>query len=224
LRKHKNIILTPPRWEDAEGLFSSGNDARVNEWLTVPVPYPMEAAHKFLSRIVPAATQFFEDMEAFKDDATLQVVGEFPVRAIREVQKDGTDIYIGDMGILRCSYGELMDPLANGGVDWENASERKKFNESLELGDPRILWTIGDFLMPSHHGQGIMTDAVDTLLHEWAIPRMHVRHVMVAIFAGNEGSVKVFSRNGFKMINTIENYKEVRGKMRGLHVMEWKYQ
>ena len=41
LRKHKNIILTPPRWEDAEGLFSSGNDPRVNEWLAVPVPYPM---------------------------------------------------------------------------------------------------------------------------------------------------------------------------------------
>ena len=67
-----------------------------------------------------------------------------------------------------------------------------------------------------------MTDAVDTLLHEWAIPRMNVRHVMVAIFVGNEGNVKVFLRNGFKMINTIENYKEIRGKMRGLHVMEWK--
>ena len=66
-----------------------------------------------------------------------------------------------------------------------------------------------------------MTDAVDTLLHEWAIPRMNVRHVMVAIFVGNEGSIKVFSRNGFKMLNTIENHKEVRGKMRGLHVMEW---
>lgn len=67
-----------------------------------------------------------------------------------------------------------------------------------------------------------MTDAVDTLLHEWAIPRMNVRHVMVAIFLGNEGSIKVFSKNGFKMLNTIENYKEVRGKVRGLHVMEWR--
>ena len=176
-------------------------------------------------------------MEVFKDDAKLKFVAEFPVRAIREVQEDGTDIYIGDIGISRCSHGELMD-LNGPGVDWENASERKKVNDSFELGDPRILWAIGgtyqeassllltrtltDFLMPSHHRQGIMTDAVDTLLHEWAIPRMNVRHVMVAIFVGNEGSVKVFLRNGFKMINTIENYKEVRGKMRGLHVMEWR--
>ena len=159
LRKHENIILTPPRWEDAERLFSSGNDTRVNEWLTVPVPYPMgtfsvlsrtplisfglvEAAHKFLSRIVPAATKFFENMEAFKDDATPRIVGDFPVRAIREVQEDGTDVYIGDIGISRCSYGELMD-LNGVPVDWENASERKEFNDSLELGDPRILWAIG---------------------------------------------------------------------------------
>jgi hypothetical protein len=48
-------------------------------------------------------------------NATLKVVGEFPVRAIREVQEDGTDI---------------------------NAPEHKKINKSLELGDPRILWSI----------------------------------------------------------------------------------
>lgn len=79
-------------------------------------------------------------MENFKDDATLKVVGECPVRAIREVQDDGTDIYIGDIGISRCSYGELIDL---NGVDWENASKRKEVNDSLEVGDPRILWAIG---------------------------------------------------------------------------------
>ena len=100
----------------------------------------VEAANKFLSRIVPAATKFFEDMEEFKDDSTLKVVGEFPVRAIREVQEDGTDIYIGDIGISRCVYGELMNL---NDVDWENASERKKINDSLDLGDLSILWSIG---------------------------------------------------------------------------------
>ena len=79
-------------------------------------------------------------MENFRDDATVKVVGEFPVRAIREVQEDGTDLYIGDIGISRCGYGELI---SLNGVDWENASERKRINDSLELGDPRILWAIG---------------------------------------------------------------------------------
>ena len=78
-------------------------------------------------------------METFKDDATLKAVGEFPVRALREIQEDGSDIFIGDIGISRCGYGELMDL---NGVDWENASERKKFNDSLELGNPSILWSI----------------------------------------------------------------------------------
>ncbi len=36
-----------------------------------------------------------------------------------------------------------------------------------------------------------MTDALDTLLHEWAIPRMGVRRVLAAAFTGNDGSVKV---------------------------------
>ena len=71
-------------------------------------------------------------METFKDDGTLKIVGEFPIRAIREVLEDGSDIYIGDIGISRCGCG----------VDWENASERKKTNDSLELGDPHILWSI----------------------------------------------------------------------------------
>lgn len=79
-------------------------------------------------------------MEVFRDDSKLKVAAEFPVRAIREVQEDGTDLYIGDIGISRCGYGELMDLNR---VDWENASERKKVNDSLELGDPRILWAIG---------------------------------------------------------------------------------
>ena len=76
---------------------------------------------------MPAATKFFEDMEDFKDDAILKVVCEFPLRAIREIQEDGTDTYIGDIGISRCGYGELIDL---NGVDWKNASERKKFNLS----------------------------------------------------------------------------------------------
>lgn len=79
-------------------------------------------------------------MEHFKDDPALKVVGEWPVRAIREVQDDNTDVYIGDIGIVRCNQGELI---GLNGVDWENASKRKDENDALEVGDPRILWSIG---------------------------------------------------------------------------------
>ena len=82
---------------------------------------------------------------------------------------------------------------------------------------------MADYLAPSHHRQGIMSDAVDTVLHEWAIPRMKVRHMWVSAFTGNEGSVKVFLKNGFKLIKTHEDFFEVKGKRRGLHLMEWRY-
>ena len=89
---------------------------------------------------MPASVEFFEHMKNFKDDQTLKIVGECPVRAIREVRDDSTDIYIGDIGISRCHYGELIDL---NGVDWENGSKRKEENDALEVGDPRILWAIG---------------------------------------------------------------------------------
>ena len=66
-----------------------------------------------------------------------------------------------------------------------------------------------------------MTDALDTLLHEWSIPRMGVRRILAAAFTGNDGSVKVFERNGFKLVRTIEEHSIVKGRMRGVHVLEW---
>lgn len=80
-----------------------------------------------------------------------------------------------------------------------------------------------DYLAASHHRQGIMTDAVDTLLYDWAIPRMNVHHILLTVFEGNEGSVKLFLRNGFMMKATYQEYKEDKGKIRGAHVLEWDY-
>lgn len=79
-----------------------------------------------------------------------------------------------------------------------------------------------DLLAPSHHGQGIMTDVFDTLLHEWAIPRMGVHRILATTLAANEGSLKVFQKNGFRLTRTLENEYDVRGSKRDVHVLEWK--
>ena len=68
-----------------------------------------------------------------------------------------------------------------------------------------------------------MTDAVDTLIHGWAIPRMNMRHMLLEVFEDNVGSVKVFLRNGFKIKATYKDHIEVKGRIRGVHVLEWKY-
>jgi RimJ/RimL family protein N-acetyltransferase len=66
-----------------------------------------------------------------------------------------------------------------------------------------------------------MSDAFQTLLRQWAIPRMGVRRMVVTTLKGNKGSVGVFEKNGFKFRKTIEDAIEVRGEMRGVHVLEW---
>ncbi|KAF8167484.1 hypothetical protein B0H34DRAFT_682019 [Crassisporium funariophilum] len=222
LRHHKSIILTPPRWEDAPCFVPMLNDPRVHEWLQhPPVPYTLKDGKEFLNLIIPPAEEVFQQLEEARNDPVPKVVGNCPFSTIREVQEDGTDVFIGNMGIDRCPLGELMDL---NGVDWENKAKREQDNEALAVGDRRIIWTIGYYLAPSHHRQGIMTDAVDTLLHEWAIPRMGVRHMLVYVFTGNEGSAKVFLKNGFEMKYTSENHYEVKGKMRGLHVFERRFE
>jgi RimJ/RimL family protein N-acetyltransferase len=66
-----------------------------------------------------------------------------------------------------------------------------------------------------------MTDAVDTVIQDWAIPRMQVQKIVCGAFTGNPASVRVFEKNGFKTKSIIEGAVEVRGRKRGIHIMEW---
>lgn len=68
-----------------------------------------------------------------------------------------------------------------------------------------------------------MTDAIETVLWRWAVPRMGARRVLATTFGGNHASIRVFQKNGFVLTNTLENYLEVRGKMRDFHLLEWSF-
>jgi len=219
LRKHKNIILTPPRWEDASSLVSILNDPPVHEWLAgPPYPYTLDHGKEFIGLKKGIAEQTLKELEDAKDEP--KFVKECPVSFLREVRDDGSDIFIGILDINPCVYGEFMGP---DGVNWENKKKLEDENNSLKTGDTRIIWCFGDYLAASHHRQGIMTDAVDTVLHDWAIPCMNVHHMLLGVFEGNVGSVKVFQRNGFRIKGTYQDCKEVKGKMRSVHVLEWHY-
>jgi RimJ/RimL family protein N-acetyltransferase len=78
--------------------------------------------------------------------------------------------------------------------------------------------------MPQYHGRGIMTDAVNTVLHQWCIPRMNVRHMWVSTIMGNAGSVRVFEKNGFVLIKSREEHAAIKGTLRGLNILEWRVQ
>lgn len=80
-------------------------------------------------------------------------------------------------------------------------------------------------MAPSHHGKGIMSAAVHTIIHEWAIPRMNAHKIYGTAFKGNTGSVKVFLKNGFKLFDLVEDCVTISeskgGGTTGLNFLEW---
>jgi len=212
-----NIILTAPRMSDAKSLAPIINDPRVSIWLEgPPIPYCDEYAEEWLVRIGKESEDILAELreeDRLNPDGPLKLVGGCPVRHIREVLPDGTDIYIGDIGIDRAQMEEVLDP-----------DERKKAveaNNEKAVGDPSIVWKFGDYLAPTHHGRGIMTAAMGTILNKWAVPRMGVRCMVGYTFTGNEGSRRVFEKNGFEWKGTVDNGKTVRGEPKTLNYLHW---
>lgn len=71
-----------------------------------------------------------------------------------------------------------------------------------------------------------MSRAVQTVIRDWAVPRMNMHYLKGSFFAGNVGSQKVFERNKFEEIGFFKNWSpESPNKNRGktsIVVMEWK--
>ncbi|KAG9314171.1 hypothetical protein JVU11DRAFT_4957 [Chiua virens] len=187
-------------------------------FLRPPIPYRDEHADEWLPPIIKQSGDILAELreeERSHPGGPLKLVGGCPVRYIREVLPDGTDVYLGDIGINRAQMEEVLDP-----------DERKRAvetNNEKAVGDPSIVWAFGDYLTASHHGRGIMSAAMGTILHNWAIPRMGVRRMVGYTFTGNEGSRRVFEKNGFRFERTLENGKVVRGERKTLNYLRWEY-
>lgn len=186
-----------------------------------------EHANGWLKKVKERSDQLLAELEAARDEPALKIVDGCPVGIIREVKEDGTDVYLGDVSFVLSK--QLWELEGTGRVSQETPRR--------DPSDPDV-WSLGgksdiqqraaqpicalDYLAPSHHRQGIMSDAFQTLLRQWAIPRMGVRRMAVTALEGNEGSVGVLKKNGFKFRKTIGDALEVRGTMRGVHVLDWR--
>ncbi|KAF8516745.1 GNAT domain-containing protein [Hysterangium stoloniferum] len=212
---HSNIILTPPRQTDAERIVELLNDRRIVDWLEGP-PYPYEIDH---------ARQWIERtdhlVQKVLDELKTKPVGEFvggcPVRCLREIKDDGEEIFLGDCGIDEWGY-----------VDVDDIEERKRLiNDNFERpsGHPDKEWGFGDYLATSHHGKGIMSLVVKTLMDQWIVPRMGAKKISVNVWKGNIGSVRVFEKNGFYVEKTLENHQVLQkskgGGTIGVHILRW---
>ena len=66
-----------------------------------------------------------------------------------------------------------------------------------------------------------MTDALETLMQAWAIPRMNARRFLVGAFSGNHGSIRVFEKTGFVRSRLFEDFAVVRGRKRDLQILRY---
>ncbi|KAI0028131.1 GNAT domain-containing protein [Vararia minispora EC-137] len=223
---HAHIVITPPRMSDAQFMTDYMNDPRVFRWTyTPPWPYHLEHALYWLEMIrtgTDVALKQLEDVAAVDPDGTapLLITPECPVRSIRERRADGAEVYIGDCGFQPTTFEWELDPEERARLAQENAAHPP--------GSPNIVWSIGDYLAPSHHGQGIMSAVIKALVGQWVLPRMNARIIRPTIQDGNEGSLRVFYKNGFVLWRTVPNAMQVKAKgefpaeTRTIHVLEYR--
>lgn len=69
-----------------------------------------------------------------------------------------------------------------------------------------------------------MSAAIATIIKHWMVPRMGARLIRVEAFKGNEGSVRVFEKNGFVKEKTVDFEKVISSGQRvtGMHVLWWR--
>ncbi|KAG6842418.1 hypothetical protein C0991_007548 [Blastosporella zonata] len=156
LRNHKNIILTPPRAEDVALCIPIMNDPCIYEWLSSPpFPYTAEHAEAWYKKIKTQSDDTLAALEAARETAEPILVGASPVRVIREVKDDGTDVYLGDIGVARVHDGKLLAPPSEA-VDEEKIAKYLEANIALSVGDENIVWTIGGWFV-AFVGQAVAT-------------------------------------------------------------------
>lgn len=143
------IIITPPRLTDAHRLVEIFSDPRVYTQLEAPpFPYRLSDADSWLEHITKEADvslreikEAWDNRKSSDDDASLPFVGTCPVRYVREVMDDGTDVLLGEIALHRCEYPDKKRDLA------ERASAIQA-NADLTIGDPAIAWCMGGMWAP----------------------------------------------------------------------------
>ncbi|KAL0951707.1 hypothetical protein HGRIS_008382 [Hohenbuehelia grisea] len=212
---HENIIITPPRASDVSDMVTILNDPLVQPWMGMPMEsFERANIEAWVVRLKAESDKLVDELMKAEEGDELKVIDGCPIRSLREVQPDGSELYLGDLGVRRCTWTEVLEEREKQRLVDENAARA--------AGDPGIVWQVADFLVPSHHRRGIMSMALANLLQKWAIPRMGVKHIRLAIFDGNEGSLGVFGKAGFVEVDKMIDGLAVRGEKRTLRVLEWR--
>jgi RimJ/RimL family protein N-acetyltransferase len=236
-----HIILTPPRKSDVPALVAYMNDFEVAKQLTGP-PYPYTAKdsdefYPMIAKECEDAARQYEAMVA-GNEGSKRWLDALPIRAIRDTNaanhqwNDGGQLFIGDIGLRRATFPQVLD-----------VKERKRLkeeNDAYEAGDERIQWEFGgncvkyhwvllllkraDFLTPSHWGKRIMSSAVKAVI-EAGTKYLNAQMIQIHYFSENIASRKVFEKSGFVDFDFVPNaitMPECKGgRVVDLGVMRW---
>ncbi|KAI6149538.1 hypothetical protein BKA82DRAFT_995189 [Pisolithus tinctorius] len=215
---HENIIITPPRVGDDEHLLVLFSDIRIAAWLyPISIPFTRAHAQAMLREAKDEADALLNTKcspNTGHTNSHPRFVGGCPVKCIREVRNDGTDVFIGYITVHRGVYEDVPDETKRRTIMEEN--------EKKPVGDPSIRWSIRNVLLPDYHGRGIMTSVIGQMVHGWIVPRMNGRYIVAFTFASNIGGERVLEKNGFVKVAVFE--KMVRGEGTKVNHMEWKMQ
>ncbi|KAI1788791.1 acyl-CoA N-acyltransferase [Ganoderma leucocontextum] len=217
---HENVIITPPRMSDGPAIVANMSDPAIYVFLEgPPFPYLPEHADQWLTSITNGTDAAFVTLKHAieeKPDEPPILLEHPPVRIIREIREDGSDLFLGDIMFVRERYPDMDDKELK-----ETLLQR---NAGRTLGDSEIVWCIGDFLASSHHGKGIMTAAIRTFIRDWAVPRMGVRKIRVETFSDNIGSRRVFEKLGFTYEKTVPIRRTLQSgrTIDGMDILWWK--
>jgi RimJ/RimL family protein N-acetyltransferase len=68
-----------------------------------------------------------------------------------------------------------------------------------------------------------MSAAVGAVVNQWMVPHMNAHKIRAETIEDNIGSVRVFEKNGFKLLETVkvDRAGPGRGRIEGVHIMEW---
>lgn len=135
LPPHEHIIMTPARPSDASAIPAIFNDVRVYMTIASP-PFPHTEAHAaaWVQRVIERSNSIMDALKvgAAGADGGMTLVGGCPVNILREVKADGSDSYLGDLGIYKARWGEEQDTALRQRLVAEN--------EVRALGDPETVW------------------------------------------------------------------------------------
>ena len=134
-----NIILTPPRASDVASVVENLNDPKVYSTIMGPPwPYREEHAVSWLNMVIGPCDKLLAELRGYAEahpEGTPKIVGGCPVRILREVQPDGTELYLGDLGVDRCGFPGVLDTAER--------ARLSKENDARDVGDERIVWCLG---------------------------------------------------------------------------------